>query len=470
MNRVWQFCDELLHAYMNDRAGHQPRIALKVREKGHNEMLSCSYAGGGVLLEAESPLAAIFGLSFLKIATAGECWREFLGDWKPKFPLRTLWICCDLAVPSLDLFCRRVLELGYNSIFLGSQNIDLLGKIDFIHEYGIQVIVKPDCTFTRPSRCPLDPEYGDSLKRCLLESLKNLYKVDYFFWESQCWHHDCLQHPLTRDATQTDLIIKEISLLQEIFEDKPLVYFLPVESIAAARQQAQLFPYFCDSLREKDVLAFPAVGGAFTDDHKPCHPLWQALRKLPDLPASSLMPIVNIGAINQGEGLWPSLPNELIEKYIASVNRHHFGGIACTINKIPDKGTFLDCSLMFAALSMWNKQFSADFIAETWFASERPDLNFARHRDALKKIRGLVIDLSRLRSLQAEIKTKNAEFNQQCRALSETITAQLRCLHLEFEQEEKKRNPHSPHPGFLNYFSHFSADAKGIMKGTGLAV
>ena len=385
MQKAWQIAEQISAEYSrNIKEGKTPKLQCKMGTVEHEDGFSATYAGGIVNLESGTALGRAFGLSQLTAGIASGHLPDFLGRQTPRFALRPLWLGSDetlkisrniaLGVPAflhkdqagLDLICRRVLELGYNALIFGNngwgitnaalQNAEVLQKFTYIREYGIKIILKPSLLHYNEAKCPLDLPYQDTIKASIQEFLKQVPEVDYIFWESALLHADFLHHPAARDWTFYELVLSEVKLLESSLKDKvPLFYFVPAFDKLSATRQSTWLPRLCDDVANNTIVAFPAVSGDLYGDHQLPHPFWEILRASKNSSSTRLMPILNIGGIKQGEGLWPVLTFDILEKYVSRCYGHPFAGAIVLTGAIPGKGGILDCNLWVASQALWRK-------------------------------------------------------------------------------------------------------------------
>ncbi len=494
MKKNQQFSAELAAQYAQNKRLDQPKIILHTCDNYENETFFCHYAGGTLHLKAESSIAAVYGLQQLEMGIKSGHQAECEGEWTPRFPLRPLWIGCGhdieltsrvgISLPvallqiedgSLDRFCRRLLELGYNSVIFGSHENafrpqskpqfvaagSIKPQLDLMHDYGLKVILKPHFHISSP-QCSQDPSYIAAIRQCLKDLLQELPSIDFVFWEASVKHSDSHQSLLMRDATYYDLIKAEAKIVEESLQGKAsLIFYASSYDHQTAERQTAWLSELCDDVGDKTIIAFSAVCGLPWADHLPPHPFWKELRRSPDCSATPLMPIVNIGCVHQGEGLWPTLTLDLVEKYYQRCERHRFAGVIGLANQLPAKGAMLECNLWVASQALW-KPNSATLSAETWFQAQRPDLDFTSFADQLKEIRMLAIDLSFVRSLQAE-RRRDAISGDERRALADSVWARLRRLQTAFDIGEKTGAKHSERPTHAEYFMYFLVDARRIL-------
>lgn len=470
-------------------------IVLKqgpIRHK-KEEAFEAVYSTKTIELEANNPLSAAFGLGFFATAIDSGHYADFLGKSQPHIALRPLWFGCDAFIPlteaiglnvpsyllegcpqKIHQICKRVIELGYNGIMFGVREnapsdsapcsaANLATLFQLIRKYRLKVIIKPHFIDPKVAKNLGRSPYNQPYKKYVQGSLKQFFaldlKVDYLYWEGAFFYPDCIHHPSAKAYTQADLAKAEVGMLEKaIYKHTDLIYCLPAVDLNSSHMQAHWFPKFCDDVGNRTSLAFPVVAGEPCSDHLPLHPFWEVLRKCPDASYTKLMPIMNIGAIKQGEGLWPCLSVDLFDRYISRCYRHHFGGIIGLVNHLPAKGGLLDCNLWIASQMMWRKQ-KGEILAETWFAAHRPEWDYSQHIDVLKQVREIVIALSLLRSLTVE-KNRDSTSHEECKLMIDSLAAQVKHLKLVIAKKSSKKAPLLAIP---QLYACFLKDAENII-------
>lgn len=499
MKKNLEAAEEIICRYRKECAGKPGRstsLVLTQVKNQKNEGFSLDYAAGRLEISAQSPQGALYGASFAETALKAGHSFEYMGDSSPKFPLRPLWLgggnCVNLgsrfgiSVPAfvssgkidiLDKMCRRVLELGYNAIIIGNREqfilspddeipvSSLLNLLDVSHQYGIKVIIKVGLTGLeegkRNRKCPRDPGFREDIQLLMQVLAQKLPTLDYVFWESGLLHSEFHCHTSVRDCTQPELVLEEVKILEEEIRLCPLLFYIPTMDLACARRQAVWMPSLCDDLGPRTILAFPATAGDPTADHQPPHPFWEALRHCREPSYTPIIPILNIGAIKQGEGLWPVLPFDLMDKYLNRCYRHKFAGVIVLTSCLPPRGGLLDCSLWTAAQLMW-RDHPTGVLAETWFAAWKKELEYAAHSEVVRNVREIAVDLSLLRSLTNE-KSRDAFSTDECRVITESLLARLKEMEVRIGIVDKKIHHKSAKPALSDYFTFFSRDARRII-------
>lgn len=427
-----QFAAESIAAeFLQNIEGKElPKIIWKCSSNKEGENYVSSYAGGTITLTANNPLSAAFGLSQLLVGVLSGHLSDFLGERQPRWTLRPLWIQQEHDISNPDLFCRRIIELGYNAVLLSHSGS--LGKA--LKEHGLKVIL------TLPNNdhpSPLHPLYKQNVR----SNLAKAKDADFIFLESRCCHPEFFAHPSSQDYVEEELVALEAKTAEEALSaNQRLIFYVPADSVASAKKQALWLPRLCDDVGNKTVIAFSATAGDPVSDHLSPHPFWDILRKTIRHSATPLLPIVNIGGIKQGDGLWPSVAIDLIEKYYSRCESSPFAGVIALTKHVPRRGGMLDCSLWAAAQYLW-KPASPTLLAETWFSANRFDFSLS----SLRHVREIITGLSYLRSLDTLP-------HDECRVVAESIVALL-----------KREQVCGNKQGYSDYLPYFIRDVRRLL-------
>lgn len=495
---MYQFCaGDPIGEYLATLTKHSPKIVWKISEKKGGEGYCSTYDQGLIHIQAESPIAAAYGINRMKIASACGHIGEYLGRTTPRFPLRPMWVGCgsetttpqgiELALPYVIssgfdqqkavLFCRRVVELGYNAVIIGnhvpSTKVmsggslqDLNQFCHLLQNYGIKVILKPNLNIKghqkNGSRCPVDTCYSDFLIPAMKSLCDSIPCIDFIFWESCLLYPEFTRHDKARDLSLPEIVAAEARLIEEaIPADVSLIFFIPSPNALTAKQHSLWMPSFCDEVGKNTIVSFSAVAGDYFQDHQVPHPFWDQLRQSPDVSSTLLLPIVNVGSVFHGEGLWPALPFDLFEKYYSRLHRHHFAGVVTLVNRLPKSSALLDCSLWTASQLLWRNDSPGQLI-ETWFQAHRPDWDVALHIDTFRSIRQIVVDLSYLRSLKTE-SHHDMMSSEECRLMSESLLIRLKELQMRMEKSDRKKIRKYMMTSSSDYMQVFVRDAQRIV-------
>lgn len=445
-------------------------------------------SAGKVRIEASNPLAAVYGASQLKAGISSGYLAEFLGGRRASFPLRPLWIKCEkhvsitekvgLYLPNFfiekkkavfELFCRRCIELGFNAVILGMRGfcfehkssvafpeLDILAEM--LHEYGIKLLVKPVIYYLPDEEgFPRIPQ-GKIFCQKICEGLADLFQkapaLDALFWECHYQHSDFLYHPRGNEMSKLEKTLAELKLIEgTIPEGVNLLYYLPCEGTKMAKQQGQWLAPLLDEAGPATTIVFSTVSGDPIHDHESPHPFWHLLRASPDVSATPLLPIINVGGVGVGEGLWPGVSLDLLDDFFHRAERHPFAGFIALTPHIPRKGSLLDCALWVAGQLLWQRG-APYHVVESWFAMHLPEEDFSSCLEMFKLTRLVVKKLSLLRSLVPE-RCRDKVSGEECRALAEAILGMLKII--EFRMVAKGSAE------LKEYYIFFIRDAKRIV-------
>lgn len=463
MENIWQIVDAVIADYRNLAQQETfPELQWEITDGSQtNEAYEASYLPRAFHIKASNPLSLAYAVSRLKIGAKSKHYTDFLGKCTPRFKLRPLWLECDvnckvtdhlgimlpkscvsiLDDPSnLKHLAVRMISLGYNAFVFGLREMhaalpepsldvsSLKAILDSIRSVGLKIIVKP--YFQKNPSAPLQAE--------LENFIRIVAPIDFLFYEADSQLSQICTPCKRREMTSLDQALCEVEFLEGLLKDRlGLIYFVSASDLASAKHQSTWLPQLCDYVGNQTIIAFAAVAGDVLGDYLPPHPLWNELRQAPEVSATPLMPILNAGGIKQGEGLWPILTYDLIDRYFPRCYRHQFAGVLALASQLPKQGALLDCSLWISAQAGWSA-IPSPLLAETWFQAFRRDLNYIEMADFWKKNREISVELSLLRSLTNE-KNKESISLEECRSLAESLLARLSYL----EHSLKKANQKS---------------------------
>lgn len=464
-----------------------PKIQWSTIREDSSDKITSSYAKGTVSISASNFSNAIFGLNRMRIGIASGHLPEYIGEMVPRFPLRPLWVGCDVkvflnplmesAIPSyaidrskLEKLCERTVELGYNAILFGRREgmsivsgeaiqTDWKAICTCLHEYGLKIIVKASIIDQiNEVHSPANKKFKKIVQNSIIEFRDAVQGIDFLFWESELLHPHYCQCKEADESTLKELVFMEMQSIEEALGNKTaLIFYVPAPNLLTASIHSQWLSELTHEAAGKTIIAFSSFAGDPVHDHAPLHPFWDQLRTHMHSSSTALLPLVNIGGVKQGEGLWPSLSLDLLDAILNRTERHSFAGVISLVNFLPPPGGLLDCVLWITSEMLWRKR-DAFLLAETWFSAYHPEWNFPAFAEDFKSIRQIAIHLSRLRSLNLEL-GRDAISSEEGKALSETLLATLKALEIKCGKIKKN----SDAPSFYEYFMHFARDARRII-------
>lgn len=446
------------------------------------------YAAGSVDFEASNAVSAIFGASLVKAGMRSGYLPECLGQSRACYSLRPLWLTSDrhvsvseklgLYLPAFllekgdscfEIFCRRVLELGFNAVVFGSKGIafapksthpfkELKSLVDKFHSYGIKVIIKPVSYFQPKDETLYLTPCDDGFTKKVQEALGDLFSVvpnlDMLFWESHYCHPDFQHHPTGSEWTKEDKTRAEMQLVESLIpKESGLIFYLATDSEKRALEQTAWLPSLIDDAAASTTIAFTLYCGDPLKETSISHPIWELLRKRLDVSATRLLPILNIGSVGQGDGLWPNIPLDSLEDFKRKAERHRFSGMISLIPHLPKKGSLLDCSLFVTGQFLW-RQSTPHCAAETWFAVNMPEIDHSKIIGILRLSRFVIKKLTVLSTLALE-KSRDTLSSEECRAIADCVLGVLK----EIEYARGKCD----HELLKSYFNFFVRDARRIV-------
>jgi len=417
MERIEECIHDIWDEYIKKTDCHFPRLEVLIDCCDTMETYRADYEDGVIRLIAGSSLVAMYGCYQLAIGVMSGHLGEFLGEHCPKFSLRPLWVVDSggwLSSGAIDLFCSRVIELGYNSVVF--EGLDVLGYVDVIKSYGLKVIAKVS---------------GDEDFSIIKDNA-----IDYVFCEADFYNDSS-----DRDATMYELAKREVKALESVFKDiADVIYYLP----RVCHRNASWFGSLCDDVAKGTVIAFSAVDGDSHDCYLPPNYVWEALRESVDVSSTPLLPVVNSGKIAHGEGMWPDMSLDLVDKYFDRMHRHNFAGVMILTRHLPAGTGVLHGSLWVAGNAMWSG-FPARLLAETWASVYCPKI--VSDISVFYDVERIVSTMGILRSMKQDSDEVKAEVSE--------VLSQLQRLYISYVKNNR---------GMISdYLSYFIRDIKRIV-------
>lgn len=434
-----------------------------------SEDFHASLEGNIIKIKAEGYLGAIHALQKMRTRLISQHLADCLGSFSPRFKIRPLWIEQTikevLKEPHrLHVFCKRVLELGFNSIVVEQteESVSLRAFCKNIQSYGLKVILKLSFLQGKLKKfSPVNSLFQDQLAQSLQIASKENPYFDFLFWESQ-WLQPEFMDSASENYTLHELTLLEAQLIEKNLEKpKGLIFYVPALDHETAKKSAKWMQRLADDLENRTILSFSVLSGDFTKDFLPPHPLGLQIRAQIEPSSAALMPLINVGNVKQGEGLWPILVYDHLDECIGRCQNGNFVGLLAITNHLPLKGGILDCNLWVTGQVLQKNQ-PAFLYTEIWFSIYKPDWDYAAFSPVLKQIRDLLKSINLLYSLTDE-NYRSLQTPQECRTFAESILSQLASIRLQLEKEERKKLKESTQPTLWDYFIFFANDMRKIL-------
>lgn len=344
----------------------------------------------------------------------------------------------------LHLLCQRAIGFGYNALIFGYKEgfqSDISAPsieqeyFDIIKEYDLKIIIQPffqtcpDCT-----RCPLDLALKQFYEHNFSEIKKKYPKIDDLYFRSNYLNKDFLNHPQAGKWTYKELILEEIKTLAKCANRK-LLYYVPASESLQAEKVSEWMMDLLVEIPKNVWIVFSAKRGDPFLDHLPSHPFWSKVYTLAWGAKLPVLPMINIGGILQGEGLWTLHNTDLIEHYVGKAIQFQMEGVITLANTLPSPESFLGLSLWLNSRMMWNPKEKSAWLQERWHQMYHKDWCFEHYLLSLTTVRQLSLKLSLLRTLILE-PLQEIYTQEDYRLIAETLYHRLNELH-HFNEKNK---------------------------------
>ncbi len=314
---------------------------------------------------------------------------------------------------------KRVASLGYTGVITSS--------IEGWEEAEVPIWLhfkSPDCS-------PLDEQFLN----LVWDSLGEVEGVAGIFWESV--YQTRSGH---RDQTDYDLLLRELQTVEAATDGLPLIFYPSSPDPRVIERQASWLEDLLIDAGEETTIAFSSRAGEPTADHLSLHPFWQRVVESPS--HTKILPILNSGSVQQGEGLWPIDTSDLLTEVLHRMQAPGFHGAIALTASVPEKGCTLDRNLTIASKSLQGLGIPA-FLLEEELCSDEELL-------ILKKVRSIHLSLGQFLTASSSGEITDAEPQ---RVRTQSLLAQLNELSLHAKEESL----------FQKQLSFFIRDAKRLL-------
>jgi hypothetical protein len=428
-----------------------------------------NYADGVIRIEGKSRLECISGESQLKSLIGSGHWNEFLGESFPKYHLRPLWIGSEMhkilfsnvKTNKFEKISNKIYGLGYNALIFGGHELNnrMRSKQTFQELKDLLNILKP-LWVSEKIKLIVSFESSPSFNsQVMIEDLiHSLPALDYLLWCSQYNSEVCGELIDNEAKTFGEKLQDEMKMAESILHHRlPLIFYIPFQAGLRAWDNPTLLNDLCLAAGKHTCIAFPAVAGPPAEDHLVPHPFWEELRVQRIRISTPLLPVINSGNFNQGEGLWPSVAYDLFDSYLTrATHKHNFAGFISLTDRLPAEGGFLECNLWIAGQMQW-RNMSSEVLIDTWLKSNYSSIDYRGFKSLLKQTRSLIVELNYLKTLQ---KVSKDSLEEIC-ALVEFLLANLKIIELKAHKLFKE-NLYSCHL-LQAQFKYFVCDIRRIL-------
>ena len=290
----------------------------------------------------------------------------------------------------VDALCQRVIQLGWNGILFGAradcaveetlEGLRNLGPlIARFHKHGLRVGIRPTVVRLAKSpvsTCPVNTDYHEHVVTALRSwlwspAVSDSERPDTLLWESRCRSSQFSTDPSADGLLYHDLLTAELGMVEAAAACRINVTFLvPWRQQLPEGRQIDAMMRLCQHASKGTSIAYSGVsnGGSATGGDNGVgrlHPLWNQLREYGHVPATKLLPVVNVGGVGQGEGLWPCSYLSELEACLPLMAASPCSGAIAVTNTVPELDAMLGGSLWAAGCAL-NTGRAASVFFDTW--------------------------------------------------------------------------------------------------------
>lgn len=249
-------------------------------------------------------------------------------------------------------------------------------------------------------------------------------KPDYFLWSSRWKDEDFFHRPGNERWTRAEIVALEMEEVEKaIPKSSRLIFVLPGE------EKIEWVYHLAKMTGPKTCLAFSPYFGEPICDFLPPQVLWRKVVEGEEFCGTPLLPILNTGMVDQGGGLWPTLPFDLFDRFYGQIPSLGFNGAIALTPTIPKGAGFLHCALWVGA-RLLQQEVAPDKRVAEWFYKFRNEFDYFKSALLLRNLRTLALETTVLKHLKGK-----KLGNEESRALLEGLHSKLQALQYSIEQE-----------------------------------
>lgn len=472
MSKMPLACQHFLELTEKHRRLAPPPVLSVIFQPKFTEGFEVFLEENGLRLTYSDARTGICAFEQMRVACLGGQMRGRLGSFQAQFAARWLWLKpskkiivgegVGIGLPESLVnphkTCLRALELGFNGIIIGddglspcerlsSPEINLSEILEVITGYGLKVFLKPSYKGAEFKKQPLPEKIQQ-----VIGPLKPFFSMEVgLFWECQGYQEGEAHDSKGQIQTQYERIQHELNLVEDTVQPSSLCFALLSYANSFQTQEAEWLAELAIDAGKRTYVIFSPVSGMPWQDYRPIHPFWAECRKRDLGEQLPLLPILNIGAMGRGEGLWPTCAMPVLDRFLGKMAQGGLQGAICMTPTLPAAGTFLDGSLWVAGQSLWHGGGAREHF-DLWLSLYHP------HADAENLTRGLFV-VEEVSLLIASLKgydpqgVRDASSLDKKRTLAEYLLAILNRWSCMIPKEENEDlQPPYPFEAFLAVF------------------
>jgi hypothetical protein len=152
-------------------------------------------------------------------------------------------------------------------------------------------------------------------------------------------------------------LLEEVHLAKESVGDKELIYYLNLEDRFTTKACARWFEEILDAIPNGVTVAFSRAVGDVRNQSFHENTILRSLEMSLDASSTPLMPVMNMGGVSWGEGLWPAPPLRELESTLHMMQSlHPFAGVIPLTSYLPAEDGFLKGTLWVAGQTQWHSE------------------------------------------------------------------------------------------------------------------
>jgi len=452
---------------------------------------SSDLKGSNLHVVAGSIRGHLFALSNLLFAAKRSVLPEALGSKSPKFIGGAIWFNSNskqgnwvipswLTSEAIPQLAAMLYHLGFGRIILGqwsgsnnsvdpkkksnqakatdpSTPLELANLLAQLADYGIEVVIKPEGL----KGSPIAPDYQANIQKIIESTLEILPKNGSILWESNPFEASFRDHPKADQLLTYDLVLEELAHVEQAVNGRSLIYSISTLSDESIHQQTEWLARFVDQVGPHTTVAFSSQEGAPWEDHKRNHPIWQQLVEEKIISGTPLQSIMNVGAINYGEALWPTVPCREIDQLILRMRRHPFHGPIVLAPRLAEEGSFLEASLWVMGQALWSTGSSEEHL-QSWIRGRFSEEDPVQVAQTILLIRQTLIEIHSLLAEEknhSDSKETGSKWVEYRRFQVDSLLARLNGIRSIWNLTEKKEGADQ----FRTSLRYFLRDAKRMI-------
>lgn len=365
-----------------------------------------------------------------------------------------------------EVAARRIGDWGFNALIVGAlakQEISDVPCVSLapsfleIQKKGIRIGIKPtfhiDQLIETLTISPFDKKFENYLKSEIEKIAEPSSPFDFFVYESLSLLYDEMGLNHDDDHLFKEIAQAEIALVEKMLpKGVSLIYLFPGDDPERKKREASVLQEIALKSSKTTILSISSRQGSPFLDHLQPHPF---LRQKMAVKAEgfSYAALVNLGGIQQGGGLWPSVPLDIFQGIYPLLEEKGVMAIPI-VHTIPEPDSFLGGALTLASHSREGPFYPEGELAK-WLISVRCETEIDRALALLRDVREIIVDFSRMREALREAGRDHLSHDE-CKTMACSLYYKIRKVEREGNHWDGKSGGE---PSLRDYMRFFCRDA-----------